>query len=184
MREQKDRREFEIRYRVGTAKKISDEEKALAKRAVDGKLDLPSLWAINQDRIEYYHGIARAQAENSYKMAQLAGLAGFVAVIALGVLAAFAANGTASIAAAAVGVAGAAMSAYIGATFLKIQAEASNQFRQFFQEPVDFSKLLGAERLIKTLDNPTEQAKAVQMVIGAIMPTAPKPSENADKKAE
>lgn len=174
--EQSRRKEFEDRLRLGMSNKLGNEEKALAESAVDGRLDLPGLWAVNQERIEYYHRIALAQAENSYKMGQLAGLAGFIAVVALGVLAAFADNGTASIAAAAVGVAGAAMSGYIGVTFMKIQAESSAQFRQFFQQPVEFSRLLGAERLVETLE-PEHRSDAVKQIVLALM-TSPNSAGN------
>lgn len=61
------------------------------------------------------------------------------------------------------------MSGYIGATFMKAQAESSKQLRQFFLQPVEFSRLLGVERLINTL--PVEQrSAAVQNVVRTMMP--------------
>ncbi|MCD5341528.1 hypothetical protein LR392_04700 [Arthrobacter sp. AK04] len=178
--EQTRRKDFEDRIRLGIIDKIGEKEKDLAKKAVDGKLDLPSLWALNQDRIEYYHRVAFAQAENSYKTAQAAGLAGFIAVLGLGALAAFAGGGTASIAAAAVGVAGAAMSAYIGATFVKTQQASSEQFRQFFQQPVEVARVLAAERLIATLE-PEHRAESVKQVVLTMM--VPPTSTSSDGKA-
>jgi hypothetical protein len=174
--EQSRRKDFEDRLRLGIIDQIGEKEKDLAKQAVDGKLDLPSLWALNQDRIEYYHRVAFAQAENSYKTAQAAAFAGFVAVLGLGAIAAFAVNGTASIAAAAVGVAGAAMSAYIGATFVKTQQASSAQFRQFFQQPVEVARILAAERLIETLE-PEHRAESVKQVVMTMMAPSNPPSD-------
>lgn len=51
---------------------------------------------------------------------------------------------------------------------MKLQAEASAQLRQFFSQPVEFSRLLGAERLIESLP-PEQRAASVQLVIQAIM---------------
>lgn len=150
-------------------RELHAEEGKLADNSEDGQLDLPGLWAATQKRIDVYHGIATSQAQRSFRVAQIAAIAGFGAVLLLGVLATFATNGTAAIAAAVVGVAGAAMSGYIGATFMKAQAESSKQLRQFFLQPVEFSRMLGAERLINTL--PIEQrSAAVQDVVRTMMP--------------
>jgi hypothetical protein len=173
---------FRDRYFLGMVDDIEDKEGEAAVQAAGGKLELPELWAATQTRIGYYHEIATKQAEQSFRVGIAAAIAGFVAVIALGVVAAFAANGTAAIAASVVGVAGAAMSAYIGATFMKTQAQASNQLSKFFLQPVEFSRLLGAERLLQTL--PTEQrAEAVSTIVRSIMMTSGKESDEKEESA-
>jgi hypothetical protein len=63
------------------------------------------------------------------------------------------------------------MGCYITATFMKIHSEAWSQFRQFFQHPVEVSQLLGAEPLINTLDEASQEAHAVKLVNAAMMPS-------------
>lgn len=162
------RRAFEDRMTLGLVSDLQNEERALA-QSEDGKTDLASLWAITQKRIDLYHGIATAQAQKSFRVGQIAAIAGFMAVLGLGAIAAFAQSGTAAVAASVVGVAGAAMSAYIGATFMKAQAAASAQLRQFFLQPVEFSRMLGVERLLTDLPD-SDRAAAVMQIIASTMP--------------
>lgn len=162
------RRHYFDRIRFGLVEALQRDEKKLAEQARDGQLDLPALWASNQRRIDVYHEIATSQAASSFKIGQIAMTSGFGVVVVLGIFAAFAKDGTASIAASVAGVAGAAMGAYIGSTFMKAQAEASAQLSQFFLQPVEFSRLLGAERLLETLE-PSERTVAVQRVIETMM---------------
>lgn len=166
--EQRARRRFNDRVRFGLVENLQRRERKLAEEAKNGQLDLASLWAANQERIDTYHEIATSQADSSFKVGQWAMIAGFGVVVVLGFVAAFAKDGTASIAASVAGVAGAALSAYIGSTFMKAQTEASKQLSQFFLQPVEFARLLGAERLLETLDK-SERTVAVQRVIETIM---------------
>lgn len=177
------KRLFNDRLTSGIAQQLQSEEGELAAHATDGQLELASLWAATQKRIHLYHTIATSQAEQSFKVGQRASIAGFILVIGLGLAAAFATSGTASIAAAAVGVAGAAMSGYIGATFMKAQSEASAQLRQFFLQPVEFSRLLGAERLLNTLPD-AHKAEAVQLVVRTMMPVSENSSANQEEKKD
>jgi hypothetical protein len=160
------RRAFRMHLELGMARELEKEESEIAADGAD--LKLATLWAANQKRIDYYHRIATAQAESGFRNGTVASFSGFVIVIAAAVVAAFAGNQTASIAAGAVGIAGGALSAYIGATFIKLQSESATQLRRFFLQPVEFSRMLGAERLIETL--PGEQrVTAVQHIVGQII---------------
>lgn len=174
------KRIFRDRYVLGLSKEIETEESKVAAQAEGGQLELPSLWAATQTRINYYHEIATTQAEQSFRVGMWAAVAGFVAVIALGVVAAYAPNGTAAIAASVVGVAGAAMSAYVGATFMKTQAQASNQLSKFFLQPVEFARLLGAERLLQTLPE-SERSEVVSTIVKTMMVA---PNSDEDEKKE
>ncbi|MFC8409470.1 hypothetical protein [Arthrobacter sp. NPDC057259] len=147
---------------------LQRDEKQLAEQARAGQLDLPALWAANQRRIDVYLEIAASQAASSFLIGQIAMVSGFGVVVVLGIFAAFAKGGTASIAASVAGVAGAAMRAYIGSTFMRAQAEASAQLSRFFLQPVEFARVLGAERLLKILE-PSERTVAVQRVIETMM---------------
>ena len=164
------RRLFADRVRLGIVRDLQDDEQRLAEESLDGKTDFASLWAITQRRIDLYHGIATAQAESSFKVGQRATIAGFVAVILLGIVAAFTKSGAAAIAASVIGVAGAAISGYVGATFMKAQSEATAQLRQFFLQPVEFSRMLGVERLVETLPD-GDRAAAVQQIVKSMMPS-------------
>lgn len=165
MRAKVERGAFDDRLTLGLVSELQNEEQQLAE--AEGNTDLASLWAITQKRIDLYHSIATSQAQNSFRVAQVSAMAGFVAILSLGGLAAFS-DGTSAIAASVVGVAGAAMGGYIGATFMKAQAEASVQLRAFFLQPVQFSRMLGAERLLDGLPDP-ERAAAVQLIIKSMM---------------
>lgn len=132
-------------------------------------LDLAVLWSATDDRIRAYHTLATNQARSSFRIAQTVMIVGFVAVITLGMVAAFAPNGTAAIAASVVAVSAAALSGFVGATFMKSQSEASSQLREFFLQPVESARLLGAERLLKTLDgDPERKARAVETMVTAM----------------
>lgn len=177
------RRYFFDRIRFGLVDALQRDEKQIAEQAQDGQLDLPSLWAATQRRIDVYHEIATSQAASSFKIGQIAMISGFGVVVLLGIVAAFAKDGTASIAASVAGVAGAAMGAYIGSTFMKAQAEASAQLSQFFLQPVEFARLLGAERLLETLE-PSERSVAVQRVIETMMISTGKASDPKTTKPD
>jgi ABC-type multidrug transport system fused ATPase/permease subunit len=130
--------------------------------------DFASIWAVTQKRIDYYHKIATSQARNSYISSQIATVVGFVIIIVFGVIASQATSPTAAISAGAVGVVGGGLSAYIGSTFMKAQSEATAQLSQFFLQPVEFARLLGAERLIESL-GPDQRAEAVHHIVRSMM---------------
>lgn len=123
-------RNFRERRLLGLSESLQENERELAESG--DELDLPSLWAATQKRIDYYHEIATSQAEISFRTGMIASVAGFILLLVVAVLGMFATSAPAAITVGSVGVAGAAMSAYIGATFLKAQSEASAQLRQFF----------------------------------------------------
>lgn len=130
--------------------------------------DFGTLWSVTQDRIDYYHQIATSQARRSFISSQIATGAGFVLIIVVGIIASQATSPIAAISAGAVGIVGGGLSAYIGATFMKSQAEASAQLRQFFMQPVEFSRILGAERLLENLE-PEQRSEAVHQIIRSMM---------------
>jgi hypothetical protein len=127
------------------------------------------LWMANNERIDFYHDIATTQSQASFRAAQVTALVGFLLIIALGLFAIFFGDGTAAIAASIIGLAAAGMSGYIGATFMKSQAEASAQLRLFFAQPVELARLLSAERLIQQHLPKDAQPSAVSSVLGAVV---------------
>ncbi|WP_395638373.1 hypothetical protein [Pseudolysinimonas sp.] len=159
-------RQFAARQRLGLATELEEQEREIAESGQE--LDLASLWAITQKRIEYYHQIAIGQSESSFRNGTIAGFAGFVLLLIVGVVGAFTTSLNASIAVGAVGAAGAAMTAYLGSTFMKTQAASTEQLRQFFVQPVEFSRVLAAERLIESLPE-SDRAYAVKLVLASML---------------
>lgn len=143
------------------------------------ELSLHALWALTQQRIDHYHRLATSQSTTSFRIGQAIMILGFVAVVALGIFAASATNGTAAIAASVVAVAGAALSGFVGATFMRSQSEASSQLREFFLQPVEFSRLLGAERLIQLLKEDAAKERAIEHIIQATARPSADRSEEA-----
>jgi hypothetical protein len=158
------RQRVEDRHLLGIAASLSDEENKLAENGTD----FDTLWKITQRRIRYYHEIATGQARSSFRNGQIAAYTGFAVVIGVAAIAGFTSNGTGAIAASVIGVAGAGLSAYIGSTFMRAQAAASESLREYFLQPVEFSRVLAAERLIETLPE-DQRSEHVGTVIRAMI---------------
>ncbi|MEU8229992.1 hypothetical protein AB0C12_10345 [Actinoplanes sp. NPDC048967] len=133
-------------FKVGMASRAL--ERAEGKLASQNAISLPQLWSVTQKRLDFYHGIATAQARVSFRNAQAAMVAGFGAVLIAAVYASSARTGTAAVATAALGGAGAALAAYIGRTFIRAQESAANHLKSYFLQPLEFSKFLAGERLL------------------------------------
>jgi hypothetical protein len=84
-------------------------------------------------------------------------------------IAAFTKSGTGAIAASAIGVAGAGLSGYVGATFMKSQAASAEQLRAYFLQPVEFARVLAAERLLDKVE-PGERARIVERIVQSMTP--------------
>jgi drug/metabolite transporter (DMT)-like permease len=158
-------RAFRDRYQVEGAKQELDEAEQLADGAAD--LELAVLWRVTQKRLDYYHQIATAQAEKSFRHSQWATGGGFAVLIAAVALAALSNSTSATIAAGLVGTAGAALAGYLGKTFLRTQESSSAQLRSYFAQPLVFSQYLAAERLLAMIDGP-DRVAAVQELIKSL----------------
>ncbi|WP_406331163.1 hypothetical protein [Streptomyces sp. NBC_00203] len=120
-------------------------------------LALPALWSVTNARLELYHRIATGQASASFRNAQTAMWTGFVLLGAFTVAAAFARNTTASIVAGALGVTSAGLAGYVSRTFVRSQESAAGHLRAYFDQPLEFSRYLAAERLIADAELTSEQ---------------------------
>jgi hypothetical protein len=162
-----------------TLQEFKKEERVAVEELKQSDPDFATLWFITQGRIDYYHKIATDQARRSFISSQIATGAGFALVIIVAIIAARTTNPIAAISAGAVGIVGGGLSAYIGATFMKSQSEASAQLRQFFLQPVELSRVLGAERLLEKLPR-DQKSEAVQQIIKSMMA----PGSYGDEKKE
>jgi Cyanobacterial TRADD-N associated 2-Transmembrane domain len=158
------RRAFNDRVILGLAQtELREAEQDIS----EGDTDFASLWKATQKRLDYYHKIATSQSERSFLYSQIAAGTGFLVVLVSALAASLARSTTASIAAGLVGIAGGGLGGYIGATFIKSQETATTQLREYFLQPLEFSKYLAAERLVSTLSD-QDRSAAVAQIIGAI----------------
>lgn len=165
------RRSFFARHELIKRRQALNEQMEGLRR--EDRLRLVALWTNNQERIDIYQEIATKQSRESFRNGQAAILIGFWFVLLIGMFAAFSSNGTAAIAASVIGVAGAALSGFIGHTFLRSQAEASKQLRQYYEQPLDLARILSAERLLEMIDVPDRGPVVAKMVenLTACLPT-------------
>lgn len=121
------------------------------------ELALEGLWRKNQRLLLVYHEIAANQATSGYNAARRAAAVGMVLMGGTIAAALFAPNSTASIVAGVVGTSGTAMTGYVASTYVRLQQGTSDQLRSYFDNPVEMSRILAAERLVAQLS--TEEAK-------------------------
>jgi len=115
---------------------------------------------------------------------------GFVLLGAFTVAAVFAQNTTASIVAGALGVTSAGLAGYVSRTFVRSQESAAGHLRAYFDQPLEFSRYLAAERLIAEAELTSEQrAEILGSLVRAIVApegsasgpvSTPQPSSAAD----
>ncbi|WP_188186833.1 helix-turn-helix transcriptional regulator [Nonomuraea sp. SYSU D8015] len=116
------------------------------------ELTLPALWKVTHARLDYYHQIATGQARQSFRNAQIAMGVGFVLLVVFAVLALTAQSTPGAIVTGALGATSAAFAAYIGRTFVRSQETAATHLRSYFDQPLEFSRYLAAERLLNSIE--------------------------------
>jgi hypothetical protein len=85
---------------------------------------------------------------------------GFVLLVVYAVLAATARSTTAEVATGALGVVAAAFAGYISRTFVRSQETLANHLRSYFNQPLEFSRFLAAERLLHSIEGLDETQRA------------------------
>jgi hypothetical protein len=167
------RKEFNDRVLLGEAQQaLKETEEEISG---DAQKDLIRLWSATQKRLDIYHKIATSQSERSFLYAQVAAGMGFLVVVAAALIAGISRSTAASIVAGVAGISGGGLAAYIGATFMKSQEMASTQLRAYFNQPLEFSRYLEAERLMHLIDQ-KDRTETVQSIIMSIT----KPPDNHD----
>ncbi|MFE4624881.1 hypothetical protein [Streptomyces mirabilis] len=158
--------------------RIPEGEDGAAAGPTDAALTLPALWGVTHSRLDLYHEIALGQAKRSFRNAQMASGAGF-ALLAIFVVVALRASTTAgSVVAGSLGAVAAALSGYVSRTFVKSAEAAAAHLHAYFEQPLEFSRYLAAERMVRDgglsdrqrADVLAELAKA--MVAGSPGPTS------------
>ncbi|MFF1416776.1 hypothetical protein [Streptomyces sp. NPDC058280] len=143
-------------------------------------LALPELWKTTHARLKLYHDVALGHADRSFRSAQYAMWAGFVALGAFVAVAFNASNTAGSVIAGGLGAVSAALAGFIGRTFVRSQETAAEHLRSYFDQPLELSRYLAAERLIAdaTLDN-ERRAEVLTALVTAMVAGPPQPPTDA-----
>ncbi|MEU6715101.1 hypothetical protein ABZ897_26860 [Nonomuraea sp. NPDC046802] len=139
------RAQEKARRREKALQELREAESAM--RGAD-HLELAKLWTTTQSRLNYYHELATAHAQQSFRNAQIAAFIGFGLLLVFALIAMKVGDPQAALVASALGAISAALAGYVGRTFIRSQENAAGHLRTYFDQPVKFSRYLAAERLI------------------------------------
>lgn len=137
------------------------------------RLGLSELWAVTHSRLDLYHEIATGQASRSFRNAQVAMVLGFVLLVAFVLVALRASTTAGAVVAGALGVVAAALSGYVSRTFVRSQEAAASHLRAYFDQPLEFSRYLAAERLVADSNLSDEQRAEVVTELAKAMIAGP-----------
>lgn len=143
-------------------------------------LALSTLWRLTHRRLELYHRIATSHAKQSFISAQASMILGFGMLAAFVYLALKVSNTAGAIVAGGLGAVSAALAGFISKTFVKSQQTAAEHLRAYFDQPLEFSRYLAAERLLADANLSEEkQAEVVAALVQAIAagPGGPAPAD-------
>ncbi|MEW2450310.1 hypothetical protein AB0896_22610 [Streptomyces parvulus] len=139
------------------------------------RLALSELWAVTHRRLDHYHGIALGQARQSFRNAQISMALGFMLLVAFTAIALNASTTAGSVVAGGLGIASAALAGYVSRTFIRSQETAAGHLRAYFDQPLEFSRYLAAERLMADADLSEERRAEVVSLLVQAMITGPYP---------
>jgi hypothetical protein len=144
--------------------------------AEQARLTLSELWAVTHRRLDHYHGIALGQAARSFRNAQISMWVGFLLLVGFTIVALQASTTAGSVVAGALGAASAALAGYVSRTFVKSQETAAGHLRAYFDQPLEFSRFLAAERLIADANLSQEQrAEVLASLVQSMIAGPPQP---------
>ncbi|MFI0242552.1 hypothetical protein [Streptomyces sp. NPDC016845] len=156
----------------GTSTRAREAQRRLLREeaAERAQLALAKLWGVTHARLRDYHGIALGQAKRSFWTAQGAMITGFLFLVGFAIVALKADNTAASAAAAVLGTVAAALAGFVSRTFIRSQEAAAAHLQRYFDQPLEFSRYLAAERLINDADlTREERAAAVAKLVDAMI---------------
>lgn len=145
------------------------------------RLTLSELWTVTHRRLDLYHDIALGQASRSFRNAQMAMILGFALLVGFVIIALQASTTAGAVVAGGLGAVAAALAGYVSRTFVRSQEAAASHLRAYFDQPLEFSRYLAAERLVADANLSDEQraeivsALAQAMISGPPMPNEPGP---------
>ncbi|OUC94481.1 hypothetical protein CA983_35025 [Streptomyces swartbergensis] len=124
-------------------------------------------------RLDLYQDIATSQAQKSFRNAQLAMTWGFVLLVVFVLMALEASTTAGSVVAGGLGAISAALAGFVSRTFVKSQETAAAHLRAYFDQPLEFSRYLAAERLVAEARLTPEQRAQVLTSLVQAMVTPP-----------
>ncbi len=140
-----------------------------------GALGLPELWEATHARLDLYHQIATGQAKTSFRNAQIAMSAGFLLLVVFAGIAVWASTTAVAIVAGGLGAVSAALAGYVAKTFIRSQEAAATHLRSYFDQPLELSRYLAAERLVADGDLTQEQRGEILSALVQAMVAGPQP---------
>ncbi|MFJ3601872.1 hypothetical protein ACIPVA_03655 [Streptomyces anulatus] len=141
-----------------------------------GALGLPELWEATHARLDLYHQIATGQAKTSFRNAQIAMSAGFLLLVLFACIALWASTTAVAIVAGGLGAVSAALAGYVAKTFIRSQEAAATHLRSYFDQPLELSRYLAAERLVADGDLTQEQRGEILSALVQAMVAGPQPA--------
>ncbi|GGZ99972.1 hypothetical protein GCM10010371_69070 [Streptomyces subrutilus] len=148
--------------------------------AEQARLALSDLWSVTHRRLDHYHGIALGQAAKSFRNAQIAMTVGFVLLVGFAVAGVMANSTAGAVVAGALGAVSAALAGYVSQTFVKSQETSAGHLRAYFDQPLEFSRYLAAERLIADAGLTSEQRARITESLVQAMIAGPPVNPNED----
>ncbi|MFI8942780.1 hypothetical protein [Streptomyces syringium] len=140
-------------------------------------LALARLWSLTHRRLDLYHEIATNQARRSFVSAQISMGVGFALLVLFVVLALNVSSTTGVIVTGGLGAVSAALAGFISKTFVKSQQSAADHLKAYFDQPLEFSRYLAAERLLA--DTGLSDEKRAEVVAVLVQLIAAGPGANA-----
>ncbi len=168
---------------TGEGGEPSRAEDAATTRQERRDLALSHLWKLTQRRLDLYHTIATTQARRSFVSAQTSMIVGFVMLTLFVALAVNISNTAGAIVAGGLGAVSAALAGFISKTFVKSQQTAAEHLKAYFDQPLEFSRYLAAERLLADATLPEEKRAEVVAMLVQTIATGPGGPAPADTKA-
>ncbi|MFF0055898.1 hypothetical protein ACFYRI_16065 [Streptomyces microflavus] len=138
-------------------------------------LTLAELWETTHARLGLYHDIATGQAKVSFRNAQVSMGIGFVLLVVFVVLALAASTTAGAIVAGGLGAVAAALAGFVSRTFIRSQESAATHLRSYFDQPLELSRYLAAERLVADGDLTQEQRAELLSALVQAMVAPPVP---------
>ncbi|WP_239008890.1 hypothetical protein [Streptomyces sp. S8] len=148
---------------------------AISETGRRGTLGLPELWEATHARLDLYHQIATGQAKTSFRNAQIAMGAGFLLLVLFAGIAVWASTTAVAIVAGGLGAVSAALAGYVAKTFIRSQEAAATHLRSYFDQPLELSRYLAAERLVADGDLTQEQRGEILSALVQAMVAGPQP---------
>ncbi len=150
----------------------ASEQKPLQPRPGE-RLALPELWEVTHSRLDLYHDIALGQARRSFRNAQMAMVLGFGLLVVFVLVALRASTTAGAIVAGGLGAVSAGLAGYVSRTFVKSQETAASHLRAYFEQPLEFSRFLAAERIARDSGLDDDQRAEVLASLVTAMVTGP-----------